>query len=98
MASSGNNGGSGNFFMGTGAKFGLTLNPKRAPKKKPALAAPLAVFGTEEEVEDEGGDGGNFRGARELAREQAANSVSNARVQVRQIPPQPSALGARSKP
>jgi len=75
--------GSGNFFMGTGSKFGLTLNPKRAPKKKPVLAAPLAAFGADAEEEEDGGDGGNnFRGARELAREQEANSVANARVQV----------------
>jgi hypothetical protein len=72
--------GSGNFFMGSGAKFGLTLNPKRAPKK-PVLAAPLAAFGADaEEEQDDAGN--NFRGARELAREQEANSVANARVQV----------------
>jgi len=80
-APAGGGGGSANPFMG-GSKlaFGLTLNPKKAKKKetKAPLKPALDLFaGAEDEAEAEGTD---FRGAAQLAREQAKYSMANARV------------------
>mmetsp|Transcript_29484 Transcript_29484/g.56621 ORF Transcript_29484/g.56621 Transcript_29484/m.56621 type:complete len:337 (+) Transcript_29484:132-1142(+) len=70
-----------NFVIGhSGVKYGLTLNPKKKKTKIATKVAPaLSVFADAEADAD--AESEDFRGAAQLAREQAKYSMSDSKVQ-----------------